>query len=94
MRVQSAHAIAAGPLGGLPTPVPLQQEVTPFAAELRRIGQTGAAERATVHGPLALPPAIPDTPAGPSAVPRVDAARAYARAPGGQAPPAVLSLRV
>jgi hypothetical protein len=84
MRVQGGITAAAGPVGALPVPVPLRAE-TPFAEVLDGGARRVPDAEATRYGPLAVAQLqgnpIPAAPA--SAVPRVDAARAYARAPAG-----------
>jgi hypothetical protein len=78
MRVQGTNTAIAGPLGALPVPVP-QRDDGAFRRHLTPANAPIALETATVYGPLALS----DTPSVrtelPSAVPRLDASRAYAR---------------
>ncbi len=84
MRVQGGITAAAGPVGALPVPVPLRAD-TPFAETLDGGARPAPDAEATRYGPLAVAQLqgnhVRTAPA--SAVPRVDAARAYARAPAG-----------
>lgn len=88
MRVQGGNAAAVGPMGALPVPVPMREE-PPFAHVLNANRALVASDRVTGYGPLALGAVAPSAAVSSRAVPGVDAARAYARAPAAEtkAPP-------
>ena len=85
MRVQGTNTAISGPVGALPVPVPPREDAS-FAEHVANANRPERAEPTTRHGPLALAPARAETADAPAPIPRMDAARAYARAPKAAAP--------